>query len=69
MQGTSLIEAVKQGYLHNILLELLDPGADVKIVANQITPFMAAIENQNVGLVSFLLDKGADPNQVTPQGI
>ena len=61
-RGRQLVAAAKEGNL-DILLQLLDQGADVNKQVNNTTALIAAAEKGHQGVVSLLLDQGADINK------
>jgi len=59
--GAALMEAVKAGNLAKVK-ELIDAGADVSNMPDEVTVLAAAAEGGNVEIVAALLDAGADPD-------
>ena len=47
---------------------LIDNGADIEMVIDSKTPLLVAIQNDQVRVVKFLLDRGANPNHWTELG-
>ncbi|MBN1988572.1 MAG: ankyrin repeat domain-containing protein [Bacteroidales bacterium] len=44
----------------------LNAGAKINAFTNQTTPLIAAVKKNNLDMVKFLIEKGADPNIVKP---
>ena len=47
---------------------LLDAGADIELKCDDIAPLWCAVDKGNAGAVRVLLDAGANPDSVDPNG-
>jgi len=67
---TALLIAARQGYL-SAVEALVESGADVKHSsgADSTPPIVMAIINGHFDVAKYLLEQGADPNQVTADGL
>ncbi len=59
---TPLLYAARDGRI-DMAQALVAKGADLELAdANGITPLQMAIENENIALARYLLERGANPN-------
>ena len=67
---TALVWAARENAIA-AMTALLDGGADVdrRDRNNQWTPLLHAIHRQHANAVALLLERGADPNVATPEGV
>ena len=55
---------------NKMVIKVIDSGISPDIVGKEnYTPLQVAIETENLGIFQLLLDKGADPNLITPGGV
>jgi len=65
--NSAIVQAAEDNDLKE-LEALVSKGSDVNQQSKGIFPLQLAIRNENVEMVRFLLDNGADPNPPNPTG-
>jgi ankyrin repeat protein len=68
-QGTSLLGYAVQENRENVVIWLLEQGADPNAMRSAGAPLLIAIHRENIAMTKLLLDHGADPDLDTRDGI